>query len=143
MSCNAASLNTLDDSGIVESISIRMTEKKKLLQRRESRSPGIAGTVLLTIRQLRPVVASPITIEGTVMRQDSDPRKEQPIIDAEITAIAGASRADVRTDSSGFFKLTLALEFCQANWSRLSFRHPDYLPSNIIELPEVKSTSSG
>ena len=113
-----------------------MTRRKKLLLAAGiTVAGGIAGTVLLIVRQLRPVVASPITIEGAVLRQDSDPRKEQPIIDAEITAAAGASRADVRTDSSGFFKLTLRPGVLPGQLVTFEFRHPDYLPVNIIDIP--------
>ncbi|HXR75824.1 MAG TPA: hypothetical protein VN737_07610 [Bryobacteraceae bacterium] len=113
-----------------------MTRRQKaLLASGITVAGGVVASVLLIIRQRSPVVARPITVEGAVLRQDSDPRKEQPIIDAEIAAKAGASSADVRTDSSGFFKLTLRPGVLPGQFVAFSFRHPDYLPVDIVDIP--------
>lgn len=113
-----------------------MTRRRKaLLASGITVAGGIVGSVLLIIHQQRPVVPRPITIEGAVLRQDSDPRKEQPIIDAEISANSGLSSANVKTDSSGFFTLTLRPGVLPGQFVTFRFRHPDYLPVDIVDIP--------
>lgn len=113
-----------------------MTRRQKaLLASGITVAGGIVASALLIIRQQRPVVPRPLTITGAVLRKDSDPRKEQPIINAEVSAAAGRSSASVRTDSSGFFELTLRPGVMPGQLVTFGFRHPDYLPVDIIDIP--------
>jgi hypothetical protein len=113
-----------------------MTRRQKaLLASGITIAGGVIASVLLILHQRRPVVPRPIMIEGVVLRQDNDPRKEQPIVHAEVSAMAGASRADVRTDSSGFFQFTLRPGVLPGQFVTFQFRHPDYLPVDIIDIP--------
>src|SRR5215831_1100138 len=68
------------------------------------------------------------SIEGAVLIQDADVRRQLPIPGVEVTAAVGGIMVQGKSDSSGFFRLTLPA----VRWSRettdLWFRHPGYQP---------------
>jgi hypothetical protein len=70
------------------------------------------------------------TVTGAVLRQDSDPRKQLPIANAEITVTAD-SVWTVKSDASGFFRLTLNPSMEIGREVGLSLRHPDYQPLEV------------
>jgi hypothetical protein len=76
---------------------------------------------------------SPITLRGAVLVRNSDPRKESPIPDVEVTASMGTISTATRTAASGYFSLQLR------RWARggqpvtLKFRHAGYLPMDLEE----------
>lgn len=70
----------------------------------------------------------PLVLRGAVMMQDTDPRKELPIADVEITAAYGLADAAAKSDSSGFFGLKLLKGVRRGQPITLQFRHPDYRP---------------
>lgn len=74
-----------------------------------------------------------ITLKGAVIRQDADPDKQAPIADVQITAISGSAIATAKSDSSGFFSLTLTESFRRRKSGTLRFRHPDYRPLDLTE----------
>jgi hypothetical protein len=88
-----------------------------------------AAALSLWIRSRKPVV-----LRGAVMVQDTDPRKELPIADVEITATNGLSNAAVKSDSSGFFNIKLSKGVRKGKQVTLQFRHPNYLPLDLSEL---------
>jgi len=69
-----------------------------------------------------------IILQGAVIRNDPDPRKQLPIADAEVTASDGASNANAQSDASGYFKLGLGAGVWPNSVITLSFRHPSYEP---------------
>jgi hypothetical protein len=88
---------------------------------------AIAG-VLVTIHK-----AQPITIKGAVLSQDPDPQKQLPIADVEITGTDGSTVSSAKSDSSGFFSLTLRRGLRRRQPLTLHFRHPGYLPLDLNE----------
>jgi hypothetical protein len=70
----------------------------------------------------------PITLKGAVLRLDSDPNKQLPIADVEITAINSLGTGNSKSDSSGFFTITLPKGFRRRQPVILRFHHKDYQP---------------
>lgn len=83
----------------------------------------VLGIVLWHQRQ-------PITLKGAVLRQDNDPNKQLPIADVEITAFNGLGTGTSKSDSSGFFSITLPKGLRRRQPVALQFRHHDYQPLN-------------
>jgi hypothetical protein len=79
-----------------------------------------------------------VTLQGVVIRQDSDPNKQSPIANVEITALTGSTTSNAKSDPSGFFSVTLPREFRRHQSVILHFRHPDYRPLELNELVEYK-----
>jgi hypothetical protein len=67
-----------------------------------------------------------VTIQGAVIRRDSDTRKQLPIAGAEVRASDGATSATAHSDASGYFKITLGAGVWPQSLVRLKIQHPDY-----------------
>lgn len=78
-------------------------------------------TIALSHRQ-------PVTLKGSVLRQDVDPNKQLPLADVQITAINGLGSGHSTSDSSGFFSLTLPKGLRRRQPVLLQFRHKGYKP---------------
>jgi len=89
----------------------------------------LAVTVLELIRWQR---QKTISLQGAVLIQDSDPRKQQPIAGVSVSA-GDLSVSDAKTDSSGFFALELRKPIRRGNAIVLDFRHPQYHPVEVHE----------
>ena len=89
----------------------------------------LAVTVLELIRWQR---QKTISLQGAVLIQDSDPRKQQPIAGVSVSA-GDLSVSDAKTDSSGFFALELRKPIRRGNAIVLDFRHPQYHPVDVHE----------
>lgn len=89
---------------------------------------AVSITVWLRVRHRKPVVVS-----GAVMVKDSDPRKELPIADVEISVKDSPANATTRSDSSGFFALKLLQGLRRGQPVTLQFRHPNYQPLDLSE----------
>src|SRR5438445_4254560 len=81
---------------------------------------------LLTIALLHR--RQPIGLKGAVLRLDGDPNKQLPIADVEITAINSLGTGNSKSDSSGFFNITLPKGLRRRQPVILRFRHKDYRP---------------
>ncbi|MGA9257166.1 MAG: hypothetical protein WBV98_11210 [Candidatus Sulfotelmatobacter sp.] len=68
----------------------------------------------------------PVTLRGAVLREDRDPNRQLPIADVQITAINALGSGASKSDSSGFFSLTLPKGLRRRQEVLLRFRHPDY-----------------
>ena len=68
-----------------------------------------------------------ITLQGAVLIQDTDPRKQQPIAGVEVSA-GDLAVSKVKTDSSGYFALTLRKPIRRGHAIVLDFQHPQYHP---------------
>jgi hypothetical protein len=88
---------------------------------------GILGAILAVVLHRRP----PVVLKGTVLRQDSDPNKQLPIGEVEITATNSAGIGNSRSDSSGFFRITLPKGLRRRQPVTLEFRHRDYQPLTL------------
>ncbi len=95
-------------------------------------SIGIVATIVtllvVAIRKARPV-----TLKGAVLSEDTDPQKQQPIADVEITGSNGYAVSKTTSDNSGFFSLTLPKELRIRQSVKLRFRHPEYEPLDLNE----------
>lgn len=89
---------------------------------------GILMAALIVVRRQKPIL-----IKGAVIRQDADTRKELPIADVEITETNGLAASRSKSDSSGFFSLTLRPFLRRGRPITLKFRHPDYQPLDLNE----------
>ncbi|HXY14756.1 MAG TPA: hypothetical protein VEI26_09690 [Terriglobales bacterium] len=74
-----------------------------------------------------------ITLQGVVIRQDSDPDKQSPISGAQIMAISGSAKGSAHSDPSGFFSLTLPEGFRRRRSVSLQVRLTGYRPVDINE----------
>jgi hypothetical protein len=88
---------------------------------------AISAAVFLAFVRAR----KPVVLRGAVMVQDTDPRKELPVADVEITAAYGLADASVKSDSSGFFSLKLPKAVRRGQPITLQFRHPNYRPLDV------------
>jgi hypothetical protein len=89
---------------------------------------GGLSTVLLVPPAHR---RKPLTLEGVVIRQDSQADKELPLSDVEIAASYGSVATSCKSDSSGFFKLALPTSGQPNTPVALQFRHPGYQPLDL------------
>jgi hypothetical protein len=78
----------------------------------------------------------PIYLKGAVIQQDSDPRKQSPITNVEVSAADDLSTSTIKSDFSGYFRLGLRRGVKRGQSITLEFRHPDFQP---VDLPEVVS----
>ena len=69
-----------------------------------------------------------MSLAGAVIIADSDPRKQLPVPNTEITAKAGDTTVTGKSDSSGFFRLNWPTRVWRDEQITLAFRHPDYQP---------------
>ena len=86
---------------------------------------AILATVLTVVQVQR---RKPITLKGAVLRLDSDPKKQLPIADVEITAINDLGSGTSKSDASGYFKITLPKGLRRRQPLTLQFGHKDYHP---------------
>jgi hypothetical protein len=87
---------------------------------------------LLRAHRLRSVsVRQSVPIEGAVIMNDPDPKKQLPIADVAITASDGAVTATTRSQTSGYFKLVLQKQVFSSKPVVVSFRHPNYEPLDL------------
>lgn len=89
---------------------------------------GLLMAVLIVVQRQKAIV-----IKGAVIRQDDDPRRELPIADVEIREANDLATGSTRTDSSGFFSLTLRPLLRRGRPITLQFRHAEYQPLNLDE----------
>jgi hypothetical protein len=74
-----------------------------------------------------------VLIQGAILMQDPDPRRQLPISGVEITAAVGEMVAQSRSDASGSFRLTVPRALWRSETAELVFRHPGYQPMHIME----------
>ena len=92
----------------------------------------VGATVAATVF-IRPHTR-PMSLGGAVIRQDADPKKELPLADVEIKAIAnGYVIGESKSDASGLFTIALRNRFFIGRAVTLQFRHADYQPLDLRE----------
>jgi hypothetical protein len=82
----------------------------------------VAAGILLAVRWQR---RQPISIQGAVLVENLDPRKQQPISGVVISA-GDLAALDAKSDSSGFFVIKLRKPIRKGHPLVLSFHHPQY-----------------
>lgn len=79
----------------------------------------------------RPNVIVPMSIRGAIIQQETDPTKQLPISDIEVTAENNAALTGATSDSSGFFSLSLRPEIIPGTPIVLKFRSSEYKPLDL------------
>lgn len=87
--------------------------------------------VIVSLRHWRPAWT---TIQGAVIRRDSDSRKEAPIAGVEVTAMRGTSSLSTGSDASGYFRLQFRGVIWPGQVINLKFEHSGYEPLEV-EIP--------
>ncbi len=90
-----------------------------------------AGTAILIVRSHRWRPRT-ITIQGAVIKRDSDPRRQLPISDVTVTASDGLLALTTKSDASGYFKLDFKENFWPGQKVQLAFRDPQYEPLEMM-----------
>jgi len=80
----------------------------------------------------------PVLLRGAVTVQDSDPRKELPIADVEVTAANDLRTVTAKSDATGLFRITLPIGLRRGHAITLQFRHPGYVPLDLKEFASDK-----
>jgi hypothetical protein len=75
-----------------------------------------------------------VTLEGAVILQDADARKQSPIAGVIVTAPDNVAVGSSTSDFSGFFRVTLRRTVLSGQLVTLHFRHPEYHPLDL-EVP--------
>jgi len=99
------------------------------------------GTTIAIVKYVRKTRR--ITLQGAVVRKNSDPNKQLPVSDVEVTAITGSpltgrKTITAKTDASGSFTLMLPRGLRRRQPVTLNFRHPDYHPLDLNEFVSDK-----
>lgn len=92
---------------------------------------AVAATATMAVLKLQHWRPGSLTIQGAVIRSDSDVRKQEPIADASVTASDGVTSVSTESDASGYFKLRLPGVVWPGRTVNLSFRHVDYEPFGL------------
>ncbi len=100
---------------------------------------GLAGTTILVLT-LRHFRARWSVIQGAVVRRDTDPRKESPIPDTQITARYGDSTQSTHSDAAGYFRIVFPRPVLPGQTVTLSFNSPNYDPLDLQETIRFRSS---
>jgi hypothetical protein len=93
---------------------------------------GTIAIALVALNHYR-LQRSGASIEGAVLTQDVDVRKQLPIPDVEVTAAVGGIFVQSKSDDSGFFRMTLPGALWRRETAELRFRHPGYKSLNLTK----------
>jgi hypothetical protein len=74
-----------------------------------------------------------VTLHGAVIRKSDDPLRETPVAGVEIDATDGSLLVQTKSDSTGAFAVTVRRSVIRRHPLTLTFRHPDYRPSQIFD----------
>jgi hypothetical protein len=91
----------------------------------------VTGAIVAAMLLIRPHTR-PMSLGGAVIREDADPKKELPLADVAIKAVAnGAVIGDAKSDASGLFTILLRTRLWIGRPVTLQFRHADYQPLDL------------
>lgn len=82
-----------------------------------------------------------LSIQGAVIRKDTDTRKELPIANVTVTATDGLMTVQTQSDASGYFNLKFRENLWPGQTVTLSFRHPDYDSYDVALHLGIRSTT--
>jgi hypothetical protein len=94
-----------------------------------------AGVILVSITRPHPPPVTPVSLRGAVLRQDTDPRKQQPIANARITVTGGGSTVSGKSDTSGLFHVVLRPGVTPGQTITVNFQHHDYKAFESTQAP--------
>lgn len=106
---------------------------------------GLLGTALFFALRAHP--SQDTSLIGVVLVKDTDPRKQQPIPNVIVTGFSPGTAGQTKSDSTGFFRLTLHPGAKPGRPILLSFVHRDFDPieisvaaTNAIQVAKLKSS---
>jgi hypothetical protein len=79
-----------------------------------------------------------VFLQGAIVVQDTDVRKQLPIPGVQVSAIGESSTESVTSDASGFFQIRVPKGMRRGQRVDLEFRHPDYKPLSDVEFVSDK-----
>jgi hypothetical protein len=97
-----------------------------------------AGILLIVLIVLSAQYSRPISLRGSVTKQNADPRRQSPIAGVEVTVGDGLAVSPVTSDFSGYFRLILPRRILSGHPITLQFRNPDYLPLDVKDVVSDK-----
>lgn len=97
---------------------------------------GFAAAVFLKLYRPKPHALPPSVLEGSVLKSDADPQKQQPIANVQVVATSAASTGEAKTNEIGFFHLVMRPGIAKGAPIELRFRHPDYKPLDLEEISQ-------
>jgi len=96
---------------------------------------GLVAVLILAtvcvVWQIKPFSPSLMTIQGAVIRQDKDPRKQLPIAGVQVTASHGGTSKSTQSEASGYFTVVFPEPVWPGQEISLSFRRSDYKPLDL------------
>jgi len=103
---------------------------------------GVMAAAMITLLIVRSQRWRPrtVSIQGAVLRKDSDEHNERPIANATVTATDGLMTVQTQSDASGYFNLKFRENVWPGQAVTLSFRHPDYDPYDLTLHPGIRGT---
>jgi hypothetical protein len=99
-----------------------MTKRQKIIA--WATTAALLSVLIVVVTHHR----QPVTLRGSVLRQDPDPNKQLPLADVEITAINTLGSGKSKSDALGFFSLTLPKGLRRRQSVLLQFRAKGYKP---------------
>lgn len=99
----------------------------------------VAVVVVLRFTHWTPRI---VTLQGAVIRRDTDPRKQLPVAGVMITVSDSKSKVTTVSGETGYFNVKFPERIWPREIVKLAFRHPDYLPvdKNLLIGIHVKVT---
>lgn len=91
----------------------------------------MAATAITLVLRLHHWQPGSMTIQGAVIRRDSDTRKQTPISGAEVIASDGVTSGSTESDASGYFRLRIPGVAWPGRIVNLTFRRVDYQPLDL------------
>lgn len=95
----------------------------------------LAVAAIFALRKLRRVAVRqeppPVTLEGSVLKADPDPRRQTPLSGVTVTAEGPLSVVSTKSNPDGFFRLTLDPGVAKGQSATLTFSAPNYMTFQI------------
>jgi hypothetical protein len=114
----------------LKSILLQRISFMAIIQRRRWRVVAITGIVVLASVLLmfiqRDSGLGPWIVQGVLLRQDNDVRRQQPVSHAQLTLQSGRTTVTVETDSQGYFRIPLHKVILPGAKLNFHFSHADY-----------------
>ena len=106
-----------------------MTDRRTILLWNLTAVAVLLAMAVLVIHRFR--FFKPFTIQGAIIADSSDSRKELPVADVQITVANDLAEQPVKSDASGLFRIPLRPGIRRGRAITLQFRHPNYEPLDL------------
>ena len=105
---------------------------------------GVAAVTIVTLLIIRSQRWRPrtISIQGAVLREDADPRRQLPIGNVAVIATDGLMTVRTQSDASGYFNLKFRESVWPGQTVTVSFRSPEYESYDMTLRPGIRASSA-